>query len=153
MFLHLLCYALYFQLAWLTLFAVRSPTKLTQCNGYSVNFVCDSDSAVRRLHLDQQLAKARSFLKLFSHLRVLLFLKFLSTRRADVEKGLLMEGVELLEPLLSSKLSKVGISKFLVAREWAKVLRAEGVIRINNCFSAATGVWQHSTFLNPILLV
>ena len=64
-----------------------------------------------------------------------------------------MEGAELLEPLLSSKLSKVGISRFVVAREWAKVLRAEGVIRINNCFSAATGLSQHQTFFNLILLL
>lgn len=66
-----------------------------------------------------------------------------------------MEGAELLQPLLSSKLSKAGISRFVVAREWAKVLRAEGVIRINNCFSAATGfcLSQRKSFFNLILLL
>jgi hypothetical protein len=87
------------------------------------------------------------------HIAQVSFLFFLLNRRADVERGLLMEGAELLEPLLSSKLSKVGISRFVVAREWAKVLRAEGVIRINNCFSAATGLSQHQTFFNLILLL
>lgn len=114
---------------------------------YTVNFVGDSDSAVRRLHLDQQMAKARSCELYFDMEEPFIYLKC-SDRRADAEKGLLVEGTELLQPLLGSKLSKVGVSKFLIAREWAKILRSEGVIRINNCVGVATGSMKHFTICN-----
>ena len=148
-----LCYALCFKFTCWKLLAIRSSTKLTPCYGHPVSIAGDSDSAVRRLHLDQQLAKARSFWNNIHIVQVSFLFSF--NRRADIERGLLMEGAELLEPLLSSKLSKAGISRFVVAREWAKVLRAEGVIRINNCFSAATGLClsQHKSFFNLILLL
>ena len=70
------------------------------------------------MHLDQQGAK---------------------TRRAEVEKILLGDGKELEEAKITYKDQASGTGfktdkKIITAREWAKILRTDGVIRINKCF-------------------
>ena len=57
-----------------------------------------------------------------------------------MEKILLGEGKELEEVKVTFKDQASGTGfktdkNVVIAREWAKVLRAEGVIRINKCFN------------------
>jgi len=78
----------------------------------------DQSGAVSKLHLDQQGAK---------------------TRRAEVEKILLGDGKELeeIKTTFKDQASGTGFKtdrNVIIAREWAKILRKEGVIRINKCF-------------------
>jgi len=71
-------------------------------------------AAVQKLHAQQQAAK---------------------TRRAEVERVLLQPERELVEYTTSKNSNK---NRYIVAREWAKVLKDQGVLRINNAFTAET---------------
>ena len=69
------------------------------------------------------------------------------TRRAELEKTLLLPGLELLPPILKAADKKDAVKagtgfgsnksspKLQAAKSMAKILRTEGVIRINNCLS------------------
>ena len=64
-----------------------------------------------------------------------------ATRRANTERDLLLPGVELQETNVQHKVlkpSSTKTAKQLMADEWAKVLKSDGVIRLNNCVSKET---------------
>ena len=102
-----------------------------------INYFYYQSGAISKLHLDQQGAK---------------------TRRAEVEKTLLGDGKELEETKATFKDQASGTGfktdkNVIIAREWAKILRKEGVIRINKCFDRFMNIITTITVIFNIIIL